>query len=181
MCLTEEWLYPLPSLSEPSSLNKNVLIWNGEIKYSLKPEGYVDKANCIIFFEQCQSPISNLHSFSVVLFYWAYLYALCIKYFLVWDSWLTWLQYRLEDGSSSGSAFVYSLMMPTAMAFLSASFLIFPLQERESKAKQVSEMGIWYLRNLKQSVTSPISIMIQSNTFIYSRLDLAQLYLKYSN
>ena len=47
-------------------------------------------------------------------------------------------QYRFDDDQTSGSAVTYSLTMPLALAFLSSSFLVFPLQERESKAKQVS-------------------------------------------
>ncbi|CAL4125826.1 unnamed protein product, partial [Meganyctiphanes norvegica] len=48
--------------------------------------------------------------------------------------------WRLGDSTSSGSSFIYSMMMPMALAFLSASFLVFPLEERETKAKQVQIM-----------------------------------------
>ncbi|XP_068232553.1 LOW QUALITY PROTEIN: phospholipid-transporting ATPase ABCA3-like [Palaemon carinicauda] len=42
--------------------------------------------------------------------------------------------------NTSASAMVYCMLMPLALAFLAASFLVFPLQERESKAKQVQIM-----------------------------------------
>lgn len=46
-------------------------------------------------------------------------------------------QWKVGRTSTSGSAFVYAMVMPLALAFLSASFLVFPLEERETKAKQV--------------------------------------------
>lgn len=49
----------------------------------------------------------------------------------------TW---KVGRTSTSGSAFVYAMVMPLALAFLSASFLVFPLEERETKAKQVQVM-----------------------------------------
>lgn len=54
---------------------------------------------------------------------------------------------RLGDNTSA-SGMVYSMMMPLALAFLAASFLVFPLQERETKAKQVQIMtgtSLWVL------------------------------------
>ncbi|XP_047471049.1 phospholipid-transporting ATPase ABCA1-like [Penaeus chinensis] len=56
----------------------------------------------------------------------------------------TW-QFRTDY---STSALVYSSVMPLALCFLSASFLVFPLQERETKAKQVQIMTgapVWAL------------------------------------
>nr|XP_027231595.1 ATP-binding cassette sub-family A member 1-like [Penaeus vannamei] len=56
----------------------------------------------------------------------------------------TW-QFRTDF---STSALVYSSVMPLALCFLSASFLVFPLQERETKAKQVQIMTgapVWAL------------------------------------
>ncbi|CAL4102208.1 unnamed protein product, partial [Meganyctiphanes norvegica] len=49
-------------------------------------------------------------------------------------------RYRLGNSEASASSIIYSMMMPMALAFLSASFIIFPLEERESKAKQVQIM-----------------------------------------
>ncbi|KAK4327951.1 hypothetical protein Pmani_001612 [Petrolisthes manimaculis] len=48
----------------------------------------------------------------------------------------------------STSSYVYAYMMPLALAFLSSSFLVFPLQERESNTKQVQIMTgapVWAL------------------------------------
>ncbi|XP_018027772.1 phospholipid-transporting ATPase ABCA1 [Hyalella azteca] len=82
-------------------------------------------------------------------------------------------RYRLEDGSQSGgSAFIYSLMMPTAMAFLSASFLIFPLQERESKAKQIqlmtgtSSTALWFTTFTWDMLSYTASILIMFALFM---------------
>nr|XP_045609701.1 phospholipid-transporting ATPase ABCA3-like isoform X2 [Procambarus clarkii] len=49
----------------------------------------------------------------------------------------TW---KMKSSNAPGSALVYAMVMPLALAFLSASFLVFPLQERETKAKQVQVM-----------------------------------------
>ncbi|KAG7161493.1 ATP-binding cassette sub-family A member 3-like 3 [Homarus americanus] len=57
----------------------------------------------------------------------------------------TW---KIGNTRSSTSAMVYSMVMPLALAFLSASFLVFPLQERVTKAKQVQVMTgapVWAL------------------------------------
>ncbi|KAK4327949.1 hypothetical protein Pmani_001610 [Petrolisthes manimaculis] len=57
----------------------------------------------------------------------------------------TW---RVGNTNTSFSALMYSMMMPLALAFLSASFLVFPLHERETKAKQVQIMTgapVWAL------------------------------------
>ncbi|XP_064105712.1 phospholipid-transporting ATPase ABCA1-like [Macrobrachium nipponense] len=54
---------------------------------------------------------------------------------------------RLDDNTTA-SGMVYSMLMPLALAFLAASFLVFPLQERETKAKQVQVMtgaSLWVL------------------------------------
>ncbi|XP_045131522.1 phospholipid-transporting ATPase ABCA3-like [Portunus trituberculatus] len=48
----------------------------------------------------------------------------------------------------SASSFIYPSMMSLALAFLSASYLVFPLQERESNTKQVQLMTgapVWIL------------------------------------
>ncbi|KAK8749815.1 hypothetical protein OTU49_015564, partial [Cherax quadricarinatus] len=57
----------------------------------------------------------------------------------------TW---QIKDDNTSASALVYSMVMPLALALLSASFIVFPLQERETKAKQVQVMTgtpVWLL------------------------------------
>ncbi|XP_071529902.1 phospholipid-transporting ATPase ABCA3-like [Panulirus ornatus] len=54
----------------------------------------------------------------------------------------------IGGGNTSVSSLLYAMVMPLALALLSASYLVFPLQERETKAKQVQVMTgapIWML------------------------------------
>ena len=73
--------------------------------------------------------------------------------------------YRLE-GQTSGSALTYAFTMPLALAFLSSSFLVFPLQERMSKAKQIqimtgtSPMALWFTSFTWDIVTYNISAIL---------------------
>ncbi|XP_069191601.1 LOW QUALITY PROTEIN: phospholipid-transporting ATPase ABCA3 [Procambarus clarkii] len=66
----------------------------------------------------------------------------------------------------STSSFVYSNVMPLALAFLSASFLVFPLQERETKTKQVQVMtgapvwALWSTTFIWDFATYMISVVL---------------------
>ena len=62
--------------------------------------------------------------------------------------------YRLQQDTSA-IALTYAFTMPLALAFLSSSFLVFPLQERMSKSKQIQLM----------TGTSPITLWFTSFTW----------------
>ncbi|MPC11281.1 ATP-binding cassette sub-family A member 3 [Portunus trituberculatus] len=92
---------------------------------------------------------------------------------------------ELSDNNTSGSSLVYSMMMPLALALLTASFLVFPLQERETKAKQIQVMtgaplwGLWlstfiwdYLTYLASSLVIFAAFMI-GDTQKYFTVDAA--------
>ncbi|KAG7161491.1 ATP-binding cassette sub-family A member 3-like 2 [Homarus americanus] len=74
----------------------------------------------------------------------------------------TWL----FSSEFSTSSLVYANMMPLALAFLSASFLVFPLQERETNTKQVQVMtgapvwALWATTFLWDFTTYMISLLL---------------------
>lgn len=63
------------------------------------------------------------------------------------------LQWKVGNTNSSFSALMYSMMMPLALAFLSASFLVFPLHERETKAKQVGPIRFYPVNSVATTHT----------------------------
>ncbi|KAG0730576.1 ATP-binding cassette sub-family A member 3 [Chionoecetes opilio] len=74
-------------------------------------------------------------------------------------------EFQSATTTTTGSSEVYGMLMPLALALLSASFLVFPLQERETKAKQVQVMtgaplwGLWLATFLWDYLTYLLSAL----------------------
>lgn len=76
------------------------------------------------------------------------------------------LQWRVGNTNSSFSALMYSMMMPLALAFLAASFLVFPLHERETKAKQVgAPLQLCFVQNILINFAPLIHAFLHNKAF----------------